>query len=508
MREGAKVRWKVQGAIVSPLAFVAALLAPMLSLGCNATRRDPSTCYAHPCDQGRVCTTDHRCVTLDGGGAIDGSTALDSARGSFDVAMVAALDSATVSDVPLGETGTGESPSSITLDAAIDASIDAATGPAFDAEIDVPADAPVALAVDTRIFDAPGTCALDSDCGGQAPFCVDGRCVACKASGECQGGSPICSTAHACVSCAAVDGGCPMTAPACEADSGRCVECATNDDCSLVGKPICDGASTTCVSCTSDAQCAAVGPSVCMSHLDGRCAADAETIYVGSSAPIPCSDVAANAGSASVPYCSAQKGVLAARAKGKPLVVLSGRLAGGFTGISLTSPLTVVGKNAVITPADYSDGIGLTGGEITMRGLTVTGRAAGATGIGINAQATTSATLVVHIDGCTISGNPGGGILLGGAAFDIRNSTVSANGPGQTNGGTSFGGIRVDSLAATGAASLALVSIEDNLAPGLSCADSIQGHGVLASGNAVLDIATSCAVSACTVPSTTCGAQP
>jgi hypothetical protein len=111
------------------------------------------------------------------------------------------------------------------------------------------------------------------------------------------------------------------------------------------------------------------------------------------------------------------------------------------------------------------------------------------------------------MDGCAVTGNPGGGILLGGAAFDIRNTRVAGNGPGQTGGGTSFGGIRVDSLPSTGSASLDRVTIADNLAPGLSCAASIQGTGVLASGNVVPEITNSCGVVNCAVPSATCGAQ-
>jgi hypothetical protein len=290
------------------------------------------------------------------------------------------------------------------------------------------------------------------------------------------------------------------------------VECAGNGDCTDVTKPICDSVTNTCVACTSDAQCATVGPGVCMSHLDGHCATDAETIRIGSSGTNTCSDAAAGAGSALVPYCTAQTGVLAAKAKSKPLVVMAGALSGGFSGIGFNTPLSVVGKNAVITPVDLSDGIGIASGEIYLRGLTVAGRAASPTGIGINAQASAGATLVLHMEGCTVTGNPGGGILLAGAAFDIRNSTISGNGPGQTAGGTSFGGIRVDSLPTSGPASLDLVTITNNLAPGLSCAASstvtIQGHGVLASGNVVPDISYSCGILACTAPSTTCGAQP
>ena len=439
------------------------------------------------------------------GGAVDAHAA-DAPEGIDGGMTPDALDLATASEAPGVDTGVGEALASGVFDATIEAGIDASLGTAIDAEVDAAGDAFVAL--DTRIPDAAGTCFADGDCaGGPNPYCLAGRCVACKTSGECRGGAPICSSDHVCVSCVAAVGACPSAAPACEADSGRCVECASNDDCPVATQPICDDASNTCVACTSDAQCAAVPPAVCLYHLDGRCASEAETIHVGSSGTATCSDTAPDPGSALVPYCTAQKGVRAANAKGKPLVVMTGAFLGEFTGIALTSRLTVVGKNAIIIPADFSDGIGVTSGEVYLRGLTVAGSLATQTGIGINAQASTGATLILHMEGCIVTGNPGGGILLAGAAFDIRNTLISGNGPGQTAGGASFGGIRVDSLPATGPLSLDLVTIENNLAPGLSCAASIQGNGVLVSGNGLPQITNSCGVVPCSPASPTCGAK-
>jgi hypothetical protein len=174
---------------------------------------------------------------------------------------------------------------------------------------------------------------------------------------------------------------------------------------------------------------------------------------------------------------------------------------------ALSAPLTVVGRSAIISPVDYADGVVITSGEIYLRALTVAGNPSGVTGIGVNAQAATGATMVFHMDGCTIKDNPGGGILLVGTAFDIRNSKVIGNGPGQTTAGTIWGGLRVESLPAGGQASLSMVTIQKNLAPGLSCSAAIQGQGVLATGNAV-DIATSCGVVSCAAPSPTCGVQP
>jgi hypothetical protein len=75
-------------------------------------------------------------------------------------------------------------------------------------------------------------------------------------------------------------------------------------------------------------------------------------------------------------------------------------------------------------------------------------------------------------------------------------------------GGASFGGIRIDSTAAAGPARIALATITDNLAPGLSCAQGIQGTGVLVTGNAVQNVTSGCAIVPCTDPSASCGAQP
>jgi hypothetical protein len=482
-----------------------AALGPVLLSGCNDTRLNPDRCYTHPCGPGRLCTADFRCVpaldsgALDGGG-LDGVGAVD-----------AALDGTGHADSPIIDSGATDAPTLEAGDVALDGTalaIDTEIGPTLDTAIDVAGPGPLDVAVDTYVPDASGTCAIDKDCSAPTPFCVSLRCVACRTSAECQGGTPICSSAGACVACAAAPAACPASSPVCDSKSGRCVECVGNGDCKVATRPVCDGATQTCTPCTSDAQCAGTGPAVCMLHLDGHCATDAETVYGGSSGTAACSDTATGAGSALVPYCSPEKAVRAAGAKGKPLVVLAGKLAGGFTGIALASPLLVVGKEAVITPEDFADGIGVTSGELYLRGLTVAGNTSGQTGIGINAQATTGATLVVHVDRCTIRGNPGGGILLAGAAFDIQNTAVTGNGPGQTGGGTSFGGIRVESLPAAGPARLNLVTIADNLAPGLSCAAGIQGSGVLAVGNSVLDVANSCGITACTAPAATCGAQP
>jgi hypothetical protein len=239
---------------------------------------------------------------------------------------------------------------------------------------------------------------------------------------------------------------------------------------------------------------------------DGHCATDGETIYVGPTST--CNE--SNAGTAQAPVCSLANGISIAKSGSKPVVIVRGTLAAATPTIAVSSPLTIVGKNAaVISPSAGGDAITITSGEIYLRNLTIQGTASPKTGIGIKAAPDPSATITLHMDTCAVKDNPGGGILLNGAAFDIENTTVTGNGVG-INAGYSWGGILVQSLPANGSTNLNLVSIKNNIAPGLTCAASapIQGTGVSSSGNTVTDITTNtCTITACTPASTTCGAQ-
>jgi hypothetical protein len=527
------------------LVFMVALTVPgALAVGCDATRRNWGTCFKESCHDGFACVS-NRCVPASDGGPWDANPP-DTRQGIDGATSPSAMDG---SPVDL----------SFTIDAGDDVPVSVASVDGA-AELDTATEAgsPVfvdAGAVDAYVPDAPGTCASDNDCTGQgAPYCVQGQCVSCKTGDQCNGGAPICSLSHACVSCAVVDAGCPAATPACEADSGRCLEClgdgdcvrdatksfcqaglcvgctaagasacavrnlaqpvclpggtcaecATSDDCKAAAKPICDTSANVCVACTSDVQCSGAvgGPGVCMFQQDGHCATDAESIYVGKNGAGTCSD--SGAGTAQMPYCTTKKAMEAA----KPVVVVMGQVQGPLVVGALSSSLTVVGRSGIITPVDYADGITITGGELYLRALTVAGNPSGVTGIGINAHAATGATVTLYMNGCTVRDNPGGGILLAGAAFEIRNSTITGNGPGQTPDGVIWGGIRVDSLPPTGQTSLDMVTIQNNPPVGLTCAGLLQGQGVLASGNTPLDIATSCGVVSCATPSSTCGAQP
>jgi hypothetical protein len=216
------------------------------------------------------------------------------------------------------------------------------------------------------------------------------------------------------------------------------------------------------------------------------------------------------AGTSATPFCAARYAVTTAiSTSGKDLVVMKGTLA-DFSIATPSKTLTVVGQNATITPGGAgADGIDITSGTVYLRNLTVQGAAS--SGIGISAAPPTGSTVTLYITGCTIKSNLGG-ILLNGAAFDIENTTVSNNAAGTTSGGVVWGGIRVDSLPASGPTTLDLVTIQNNNQVGISCSGTITGTGVLATGNNSStspsnQITASCGFTSCAAAGTGCGAQ-
>ena len=338
-------------------------------------------------------------------------------------------------------------------------------------------------------------CTVDTQCTKDSTkaFCVANACAGCQLA-----------AANACSSRAAAKPVCGTT--------GVCVECNISTDCAVMTKPICT--SNACGACTADDQCIAklgANPGVCMNHEDGHCATNAETVYVGMIGTATCSD--SNSGTVTAPVCSAQVGIGTAKTNAKRLIVVNGSLAAGSTTVAATLPLTIVGKSsAKLTPTTGSDGISINSGEIFLRGLTVQGTST--SGVGINAAPTGGNTVTLRMDTCVVSNNPGGGILLNGAAFDIKNTSITGNGPGTAPGsGASYGGIRIEALPTSGPTVLNLVTIQNNKQVGLSCsgAGAWTGPvaGLLVSGNTGGDIGTTCGVNSCSSSDggATCGAQ-
>lgn len=373
----------------------------------------------------------------------------------------------------------------------------------------------------------PGYCERDVDCPAGQRCMLEGAatftCVAsdgglpdgdapevaaeCTTNAQCPAEKPICD-AQSCrpcdatspgdaVACASRDGARSLCGP-----NGSCVECvsATSADCVAdPAKPICDLASNACVRCSTDDQCVSkgVGPGICMSHQDGRCAVDSEVIYVENKAGCASSVVTPMAGSATTPFCGPQvalQGVSDART----VIVISGVVTGFlWADPSAATRVSFVGKNAAVIAGGAMVGIQVGGArELYARDVIV--RSSEQEGV----IALSGATL--RLDHVTVDSNRRGGIFLDGAAFQIRNSMVTNNGPSTD---LSWGGIRVQSIPASGLRELRFVTIESNRAPGLSCAAGIQGEGVFASGNSTGEIASTCGIAPCSPAGPTCGAQ-
>jgi hypothetical protein len=348
---------------------------------------------------------------------------------------------------------------------AVDAGADATDGADAVAEVSLP------------------ECTDDRQCLAERPVCgAGGTCGACSA-----GIGQACATNHAST---------PVCGP-----SGACVECAVSSDCHGNAKPVCNPQSFRCVPCQGDADCAGrAGPGVCMAHQDGRCASEAETIYVQQVAT--CASVADPAsGGATTPFCGLDKGA-SALSPTRRLFVIRGTVQGTawtLQGAPGDAPVSIVGQQSATIAGGASPGLNVVSADLYVRQVLVTLSAQ----IGISAS--NGATL--RLDAVKVDTNRGGGILIDASRFDIRNTVVTGNGPGLLPGDVSWGGMRVQNPPATAPLDLNLVTITNNAGPGLLCTSAIQGAGVRASANSTIDVGTACGITPCGAPSATCGAM-
>jgi hypothetical protein len=379
-----------------------------------------------------------------------------------------------------------------------------------------PATAPVCAATGSCV-----ECVSNGDCptAGKA-FCVQNKCQGCNVPGA-TASVPVSSG----VDGGAIDGGaidsgapdagasvgpCTGATPVCATTgtiAGQCVGCVTitNDggvtSSNCTGAtPICNTIATpaignvpaipayTCVACTSDTQCAdkGVGPGVCMFHQDGRCASDAETIYVQNSAT--CSG---GAGTIASPYCDSQAGINAVTAS-KRVIVMSGAnlYPVTSTATSSTGQITIIGQSTATTTAGAFVGIHVTAGDVYVRGLTIPS--------GTNAGLTVDAGATLRMDRCIVKGNVGGGLIVkSGANFDIANSVFDNNGPGLVGTTTTFGGIYLGGSApSAGPHRFWFNTVVNNQDRGIICFDATQAlTGMLLYGNTNGDFL-SCAMDA------------
>jgi hypothetical protein len=296
------------------------------------------------------------------------------------------------------------------------------------------------------------------------------------------------------------DGGYDGSPGVCEAEAGVCVQCLTDGDCSTDStKPICEA--HLCRPCKADAECK-IGPGVCMFHQDGHCATDDETIYVKNAAG--CATAPSAGGTLAVPYCLSQDGINAV-VLGRSLVVMRGpdALTEWTVATAPAAAITVIGQSGATINPGARVGVRVSAGKVYVRDLKV------ASGSNVGVVAETAAELTMSH--CTIAANTKGGILVDAANFDITNTTVTGNGPGD-DAGAAWGGLRLKNLnlPATGKKSIGFLSVMNNNQVGISCSGSVDAASVLVTGSAGgVEVSLSCNFMSCgTAVTATCGAQP
>jgi Cys-rich repeat protein len=184
-------------------------------------------------------------------------------------------------------------------------------------------------------------CTSDPDCPATDPFCIRGRCEACRTNADCGAAAPACSpvdnrchlsctgdaavacqpgkgaplcdqTTGACVGCLTA-ANCPATAPLCESTTKTCVQCTTNTDCPAA-RPRCFLGDFTCVECATSADC--TGGKVCdprerrcvlLCTSDTQCGGNTPKCDVASGACVQCLAKADCTGTPTTPVCDTSR---------------------------------------------------------------------------------------------------------------------------------------------------------------------------------------------------------
>ncbi|MBN2574981.1 MAG: right-handed parallel beta-helix repeat-containing protein [Deltaproteobacteria bacterium] len=332
-------------------------------------------------------------------------------------------------------------------------------------------------------------------CSDSTPVCdgISGRCVECIYNDDCTTAAKSFCVANSCQGCnvsgasaanvrgstdggVASDGGGPVDAgvvgpclgakPVCATSGsmiGQCVECMTGAHCSGT-TPICS--SNICAACSTDSECAALGtgPGICMYHQDGRCASEAETLYVKKSA-----GCTGGSGTANSPYCDPQSAI-AAVTSSQRVILVKGPAADVLAPIASTpsgGQVSVISKDGATLNGGGAVGIHVTAGDVFIRGVTV------ANGSDRGIVVESGATL--RLERCLVKSNAGGGLLVqAGANFDIANSVFDGNGPGAV-GPVRFGGVYLaGSAPSSGPSRFWFSTVIDNEEVGVVCAESTQ----------------------------------
>jgi hypothetical protein len=181
----------------------------------------------------------------------------------------------------------------------------------------------------------------------------------------------------------------------------------------------------------------------------------------------------------------------------RDLVIVSGAVSGAtwsYNDNVTGGMLSIVGQAGAQIASSTAPAFSMQKGTVDIRAVTFSSSAS----LGISA---TGGTLLLQ--GATVDSCKAGGIALSNAAFDIENTTITNNGPGNQ---ANVGGV---SVTTPGTPSLFnLVTIEGNSPVGMTCGSTVQGTGVYATGNGSVQVANGCGITPCSSPGPTCGAQP
>jgi hypothetical protein len=303
-------------------------------------------------------------------------------------------------------------------------------------------------------------CTSNNDCTADPAraFCLGNACVGCGSAGTnaCTGAKPLCAGTGS--------------------KAGQCVECTSNAQCPQAISPVCD--SNQCRGCKKDSECSAQA-GICA--LDGSCPKSNVIIYAQNSSK--CTSSNRGLGTVDFPYCDLDTAVSAASGNASIVRAMGTVAPSKPLTISRTTPLLITGASAstaiINPPSGYtSPVVSITGGEVTLRDLTVTGGQAN----GVSVSAGT-----VHINRCYVLNNAGTGIAVGdGVAFDITNTVIAGN------GSTVRSGVTLGSYAGTGITRFAFNTVVDNGYGGVVCAAGYSLTGVLATNNGTLNFSANC----------------
>src|SRR4029079_12041160 len=96
-------------------------------------------------------------------------------------------------------------------------------------------------------------CTTDPNCPATAPFCITGKCEACRTNADCgTGATPACWPGdHKCHAACVGNASCPKEASLCTVATGICVGCNLATDCPATAS-ICHAGTQQCVQCEAN----------------------------------------------------------------------------------------------------------------------------------------------------------------------------------------------------------------------------------------------------------------